>query len=266
MSRWFRYYNDALHDRKVQSLPGELFKAWVNILSIASLNGGSIPGVADVAFGLHVSETKAGALVAKLAVAGLLDRVDGGYFAPHNWSGRQYVTDAADATAAERMRRYRDRKRNGDAVTAVTVTLSDTEQNRTEEGEGRAREAGGLSQDAFDLSDSILKAIGESIESPNWCGFPYTVQKWLNQNIPKDFALSVCAGLRGKHKNYLDKAVENGWREKQSEPERKLGNGQTTGNIVDVSRQLGDRLRAFTRTDQPGVGAGDADVRMLPKG
>ena len=31
MTRWFRAYDDALNDPKVQRLPGELFKAWFKL-------------------------------------------------------------------------------------------------------------------------------------------------------------------------------------------------------------------------------------------
>jgi hypothetical protein len=34
-------------------------------------------------------EAEAAAIVTWLAAVGLLDQVDGGYFAPHNWHGRQ---------------------------------------------------------------------------------------------------------------------------------------------------------------------------------
>jgi len=36
---WFRFYNDALDNPKVQLLPSDLFKTWVNLLCIASRFG-----------------------------------------------------------------------------------------------------------------------------------------------------------------------------------------------------------------------------------
>ena len=127
--RWFRFYNDAVNDPKVQRLSGELFKAWVNILCLASKNGGHVPTLADLSFILRVPEDRALAHIEALSAEGLLDKVEGQY-EPHNWSGRQFISDHADSTNAERQRRFRDRKRNG--VTSVTVTALDTEQNRTE--------------------------------------------------------------------------------------------------------------------------------------
>jgi hypothetical protein len=95
VSRWFRYYDDALNDPKVQRLPGELFKAWSNILCVASKNGGVLPSVGDVAFGLRLTTSKAGGIVAELARAELLDPVEGGYFRPHNWNERQFKNDVS---------------------------------------------------------------------------------------------------------------------------------------------------------------------------
>jgi hypothetical protein len=140
VSRWFRYYDDALNDPKVQSLRGDLFKAWVNLLCVASKNGGVIPSVADAAFGLRMTELKAAAVVTELAAARLLDRVAGGTFAPHNWNKRQFKSD----TSNERVKAFRQReKKQGDDVTVhgagnvtgnVTATADATapEQNRAE--------------------------------------------------------------------------------------------------------------------------------------
>jgi hypothetical protein len=41
--RWWRAYDDALNDPKVQSLPPSLFKFWFNLLCVASKHDGLIP-------------------------------------------------------------------------------------------------------------------------------------------------------------------------------------------------------------------------------
>ena len=55
MSRWFRYYDEALDDPKVQRLSGDLFKVWVNLLSLASKNDGKLPSADDISFRLRIS-------------------------------------------------------------------------------------------------------------------------------------------------------------------------------------------------------------------
>lgn len=144
MSRWFRYYDDALDDPKVQRLSGDLFKAWVNLLSVASKRGGQIPSLSDAAFGLRMPEAKASLIVTELSHAGLLDRVTDGYFEPHNWSLRQFKADVTDPTVANRMRNYRNRKRNGDRNDTVTVTptRTDTESDTEQKGSELRSEGG----------------------------------------------------------------------------------------------------------------------------
>lgn len=117
-NHWWRAYDEAVDDPKLQRLAPPLFKSWFNLCCLASANGGALPPIGDVAFKLHVSEHKAAEVITALVAAGLIDR-NGDTFEPHNWKGRQYRSDVTDATAAERMKRYR-KKRN--AVTAETVT------------------------------------------------------------------------------------------------------------------------------------------------
>src|SRR3954469_12282928 len=93
MTRWLRFYDDVINDPKVQKLPDDLFKAWVNILCLASKNGGVIAGAADVAFSLRCTENQARAIVARLRDAGLLDAPAQGYVRPHNWNARQFKSD-----------------------------------------------------------------------------------------------------------------------------------------------------------------------------
>jgi hypothetical protein len=38
--KWLRLYSDVVSDPKVQRLPGEKFKAWVNLLCVASQHDG----------------------------------------------------------------------------------------------------------------------------------------------------------------------------------------------------------------------------------
>ena len=107
---WFRFYNAALHDPKVQRLAPELFRTWINLLCLASAtnNSGRLPGIDDIAFALRTTEDKARDEVQALIKAGLLDEDEDGSIAPHNWSGRQRKSD--DVTA--RVQDHRDRKRD----------------------------------------------------------------------------------------------------------------------------------------------------------
>lgn len=121
MSRWFRFYAEALNDPKVQKLDGETFKGWVNLLCIASQNEGKLPALTDVAFALRIEENAARTLVERLSNATLIDRLNGGVngvtHAMHGWDKRQYKSD----TSNERVKRYRQRSKS------VTETAPETE-------------------------------------------------------------------------------------------------------------------------------------------
>lgn len=147
MSRWFRFYEDVVNDPKVQRLAGDTFKAWVNILCIASKNGGVLPPLADIAFALRLADDQASDVLNQLYRLQLLDEVElpdaPMSYKPHNWTGRQYKSDAIDPTAATRQKRYRKHKRNADrngarnadsnATVSVTATRAETEQIQKEE-------------------------------------------------------------------------------------------------------------------------------------
>jgi hypothetical protein len=116
MSRWFRLYDELLDDPKVQRLSGDDFKAWINLLCLASRKEGSLPPEMDIAFALRVDAKKGSAIVARLVSAGLFDD-DGGRFVPHGWNTRQYKSDVSTG----RVKRFRERSKT------VAATPPDTE-------------------------------------------------------------------------------------------------------------------------------------------
>lgn len=126
MSRWWRAYDDAVDDPKVQRLPGELFKAWFNILCICSAFGGRLPPIKDVAFRLRIQERKATRIISELEVAGLLDR-DQDIVKPHNWENRQYQSDVS----TDRVQAFRKRQRNVSVTPNETAPDTETD-NRTD--------------------------------------------------------------------------------------------------------------------------------------
>jgi hypothetical protein len=139
VSRWFRFYDRALDDPKVQRLPPDVFKGWVNLLCLASRNvtrngernGGVLPPLSDIAFALRISEREADGLMAALMAAGLLDDGPDG-ITPHKWNDLQFQSDK-DPTNADRQRRFRERKlekKHNDGVTryaSVTKRSPDTD-------------------------------------------------------------------------------------------------------------------------------------------
>lgn len=133
MSRWWRAYDEALHDPKMLGLSDRLHRAWFNLLCVASKAGGILPGIRIIALELRCNEHKAAEYITALVSAGLIDRRDDGNFIPHNWGERQYVSDVTDGTAALRQQRYRDRRRNATVTNTVTQHVTTTDMSRTPE-------------------------------------------------------------------------------------------------------------------------------------
>jgi hypothetical protein len=108
---WFRYYHDALDDPKVQGLSGDLFKAWINLLSIASgaKPRGALPSLSEIAFRLRLSDETTADIWATLTQAGLFDQNEAGQWMPHNWGGRQKRSDSS----TPRVQAHREMKRFG---------------------------------------------------------------------------------------------------------------------------------------------------------
>ena len=117
--KWFRFYHDALDDPKVQRLPGETFKFWVNLLCLASQGaerGLIAKSVEEIAFALRVSDDDGAAMMADLIRRGLIEETTDGY-GPHNRNGRQFKSD----NVADRVHEHRERKKSIDVTAHVTL-------------------------------------------------------------------------------------------------------------------------------------------------
>lgn len=134
MSRWFRAYDDALNDPKLQRLPAEHFKVWFNLLCVASANNGILPPVEELSFSLRLSEVTTNEYLSALIDAGLLDS-EYGTLSPHNWKSRQFQSDAS----TERVKRFRNGQRNVSETPPETEQITDTEQKAI--ADARASEA-----------------------------------------------------------------------------------------------------------------------------
>lgn len=119
---WFRMYDSVADDPKVQRLPGDLFKAWVNILAIASRTAGILPTLDDLAFALRTSKQATQKIVSQLVSAELLDETEFG-FEPHNWGNRQHKNDVS----TERVQRFRKRQKEREEKRDETVSRNGKE-------------------------------------------------------------------------------------------------------------------------------------------
>lgn len=107
---WLRLYTECLNDPKVQKLPGDIFKTWINILCLAKETDacGDLPDTSDMAFILRMDERTLMKHLEALNTAGLLE--GDGFLAVHGWMKRQPRNDS-DPTNVDRQRRYREKSR-----------------------------------------------------------------------------------------------------------------------------------------------------------
>jgi tRNA splicing endonuclease len=71
MSRWFRFYDDAINDPKILKLSDKLFRFWTGILCVASKNDGMLPSNEDMALLLRMKPDRVTDLFKELITAGL---------------------------------------------------------------------------------------------------------------------------------------------------------------------------------------------------
>lgn len=124
---WFRFWNNTLNSLKVQRLPGETFKFWVNLLCLVSQGDtkGSVPDRDEIEFALRVKNDKVSVHINLLIEAGLLEDMGEGGLMIHDWEEWQPQGD----DPAERMRRYRERKRNVSSNGSVAQPLRNAKRN-----------------------------------------------------------------------------------------------------------------------------------------
>lgn len=171
MSRWFRFYEGVVDDPKVQRLPATLFKFWVNAMCLASRNGDAYPSTQDMAFSLRMSEKQVDANMAALADAGLVDEVDG-KSTPHNWSGRQFKSDVSN----DRVKRHRQRNRNGD----VTADVTPPEQSRADtESEQNRDSAAGASPRVQDSGEEFRLEAEKPPRKPSKKAIVFVLPPWV---------------------------------------------------------------------------------------
>ena len=136
MTRWFRVYQDLVDDPKVQRLEPSLFKTLINLWCLTSANNGVLPPIDIVAFKLRMKPQKAQGVLDRLKADALFEDDETGTH-PHNWTRWQYKSDVEDPTAAERMRRHRNRQRNDRVTPPVTSRSPETEAEAEIEAEGK---------------------------------------------------------------------------------------------------------------------------------
>lgn len=117
MGRWFKCSVDILFDVRFARLPAGLFRTWAQLSALASLNGGELPDLPQIAFALHSSQASIEKRLAALAERGLVILTEG-VLKLADATSRDQDDGQAPLSGADRTRRWRERRAAGDdAVT-----------------------------------------------------------------------------------------------------------------------------------------------------
>ncbi len=208
MSRWFRFYAEAMRNPKVMRLADNDFRLWVRLLAVASENDGRLPPIADLKLLLNARLDRLADGLQRLINSGLIDVAGQGY-EPHNWSKFQYKSD----TSTPRVTLHRA-KRN------VTVTPPDTEADTEEianaiskERDKPARKRAYRCPDDWQPKPLPAEVMAKLTMMPS---------DWLEQKLAamKDWSKASPNGAK------LDwDATWRGWVRRELEKEPKYGNG-----------------------------------------
>jgi hypothetical protein len=284
---WFRMYGDLIHDPKVLMLSDAMFRAWVTLLCLASKNDGVLPAAGEIAVVLREKPAKIAKWLSGLTLAGLIDKCEDGSLVPHNWEGRQFKSDSSK----ERMQRLRAKQRDVecDVTSTVTVTLPESEQNKTDDvadEQGPKPGKSSVSDEAVLLTEKLMAIAGHDPKfwPPGWCGAPLRVQTWLNQEWPAEVIIAATTAVTRRKKGapansvqFFEKAIaEEVARQARPLPSIEIkekemfyvqANQHRSESLSDVAKRLAESGLGFgpKPTGFPRSESG-ATVRMLPEG
>jgi hypothetical protein len=119
---WFRLYGEIVHDPKVIILPEALRWRYVALLCLHCNDQFENRPADEIALSLRVTLEEWSVTLEEFIRRGLVTKTG----KIHGWEKRQYISDIKDSTAAERQKRYRERKRN-DRNAPVTSRLPESD-------------------------------------------------------------------------------------------------------------------------------------------
>lgn len=272
--QWFRFYGEALDDPKVQRLPGDLFKTWVNLLCLANRTDrdGALPSPEDCAFALRLDLATFTAHVGELIERGLIDAA-GDDLAPHNWEGRQKRSDNVTA----RVQRHREHKkqsetlpeRSGNALDKTRIEKTRAEKTRVESVTPPAAGARAAAREQAAPSIAVVTPVPKPKDAParanpHWDALvsgigvaPTTsqersrygkvVRELRDLGATPDDILARCANYRARwpEMDLTPEALVNHWSRMEHPPPPRAGpNGN--GREAERDEQTRANIRAVT--------------------
>jgi hypothetical protein len=219
---WFRLHTCTLNDPKVQRLPGETFKGWVNLLCLAKENNGTLPNVASISFALRMTLRQATQLIETLTESGLIDQTETG-LCPHNWGQRQYISDVS----TDRVKRYRKRHETVSPTVSETPPETEQRQNRTEQKEVGAKAP---SRTRHQIPKDWVPVANHFSQAAK-LGFGARDVETMAEDM------RIWAGANGSLKKDWDLTF-SGWMRRQTEPGFRKNGHKPLGNGAGVKAPL----------------------------
>jgi hypothetical protein len=205
-------YDEVVDHPKVQRLSDSAFRAWINLMCLASRAEGRISGdVGDLGFALRKPRARVRELLDALVQAGLLD-ADGEDYRPHDWKDHQYESDSST------LRSQRSRQRCSNVAATPPDTEAESETDSQSDGafeefwkaydppkaarKPEARRAWAATADIRPPQDQLLRAVAAYCA---WVAGQSAAQK-------RDYPMQHPATwLRGEVWNgFLDAGVDEG--------------------------------------------------------
>ncbi len=247
MTRWFRFYDDALNDPKILKLSDKSYRIWTQLLCAASKNNGLLPLFEDLAIMLRMKAEKLQPELEKLITAGLIDHDDIG-MRPHNWNARQFKSDVS----TERVKRFRN------AQHTVSETPPETEQiqNRTEQKEDSSLRSRAPKKNKIPLPESQqISDAGHSFAIANGIQpskVPFVWERFKNHAAQN---ARLFAGQRG---------IEAAWRNWVTSPYQTAGPQKSLKEIKGTDHyEAFQELKHGNRIRESGEGNGTL-IGLLP--
>jgi hypothetical protein len=132
-------WHRTLESRKVQSLSGDLFKSWCNLLMLATRldKDGFLPSIEDIAYALRMSEDQAEVVTEDLVNLRFLDRLKPG-LRIHDWGDWQLRSYLSTDRVREFRKRQKMKAETGETVSEtfhgnVPGTFHETHETHLEE-------------------------------------------------------------------------------------------------------------------------------------
>lgn len=260
MNHWWRAYNEALHDPKLQLISDALFRAWFNLMCLASAHEGELPALKDIAFALRMAPTKAAQILAQLHGAGLLDKTETG-FVPHNWNGRQYKSDGS----TERVKRFRERQRNVSETSNETKCETGPEAEQTQSRAEAEQTRAAVSNSEKVLRTDLMEAFG-----PSRCPDLARTSDWLAKGYAPGMIVDVVREMLARKPDiaslaYFDSALAERHAKRPPTPaERAAG---MTGEALEQAVKHFAKTGHWSRHagPEPGLTGCRASAELLAK-